>query len=94
MPATLKILHFQLSQCQDRMADLEKELEDPDRPGRIRLLDGNDPLPTELRDTVENVSGIHYLKLHYLKFLNSQMYLFSKESLFSLIVEAIKCADY
>ena len=38
------------------MTDLEKELEDPDRPGRVRLLRGKDPSPTELRNTIECVS--------------------------------------
>ncbi|CAK8672362.1 coiled-coil domain-containing protein 146-like [Clavelina lepadiformis] len=51
----LVTLQIQLSQCQDRMKDLEKELEDPDRPGRVRLLQGKDPSPTELRVMIENL---------------------------------------
>nr|XP_002121618.1 coiled-coil domain-containing protein 146 [Ciona intestinalis] len=51
----LVTLQIQLSQCQDRMKELEKELEDPDRPGRVRLLQGKDPSPTELRSMVENL---------------------------------------
>jgi len=45
-----------LSQCQDRMRDLEKQLENADQPDRVRFLEGTDPSPTELRSTIENVS--------------------------------------
>uniref|UniRef100_H2Z879 Coiled-coil domain containing 146 n=1 Tax=Ciona savignyi TaxID=51511 RepID=H2Z879_CIOSA len=51
----LVTLQIQLSQCQDRMKDLENELEDPDQPGRVRLLQGKDPSPTELRCMIENL---------------------------------------
>nr|CAB3228172.1 coiled-coil domain-containing protein 146 [Phallusia mammillata] len=48
-------LQIQLSQCQDRMRELEKQLEDPDKPGRVRLLQGKDPNPTELRTMIEKL---------------------------------------
>ena len=39
------------------MRTLEKELENPDHPGRIRVLQGKDPTPVELRAMIENVSS-------------------------------------
>jgi len=51
----LVTLQIQLSQCQDLMQTLEKELENPDHPGRIRVLQGKDPTPVELRAMIENL---------------------------------------
>ncbi|XP_075064839.1 coiled-coil domain-containing protein 146 isoform X1 [Mixophyes fleayi] len=39
----LVMLQIQLSQCNDRVTELEKQAEDPERESRIRLLEGKDP---------------------------------------------------
>ncbi|XP_039271239.2 coiled-coil domain-containing protein 146-like [Styela clava] len=48
-------LQIQLAQCQDRMRGLEKKLEDPEQPNRVRLLGGKDPTPTELHKKMEEL---------------------------------------
>ncbi|XP_069141238.1 coiled-coil domain-containing protein 146-like [Argopecten irradians] len=51
----LVTLQIQLQQCQDRMLDLEKELENPYDETRVRQLEGKDLPPAELQDKIENL---------------------------------------
>lgn len=51
----LVTLQIQLSQCQDRMMEMEKELENPMDESRVRFLSGRDLTPTELHDKLEEV---------------------------------------
>ena len=54
----LVTLQIQLQQCQDRMLELEKHLEDPYDESRVRYLEGKDLPPAQLQDKVEDVSTI------------------------------------
>ena len=47
---------IQLAQCQDRMHELEKELENPYDEKRVRFLEGKDPNPSQLNNRIEDVS--------------------------------------
>ncbi|XP_078000623.1 coiled-coil domain-containing protein 146-like [Glandiceps talaboti] len=51
----LVTLQIQLSQCQDRMAELEKELENPNNKYRVRLLEGRDMSPSDLNSKIEEL---------------------------------------
>ncbi|ELU12496.1 hypothetical protein CAPTEDRAFT_228195 [Capitella teleta] len=51
----LVTLQIQLSQCQDRMMEMEKELENPMDESRVRFLSGRDLTPTELHDKLEEL---------------------------------------
>ena len=51
------ILLFQLAQCQDRMMELEQEVENPNAKNRARLIEGKDPEPLELQKMIEKVRG-------------------------------------
>ncbi|XP_070559070.1 coiled-coil domain-containing protein 146-like [Ptychodera flava] len=51
----LVTLQIQLAQCQDRMAELEKELENPYNKERVRLLEGRDLSPAELNNKIEEL---------------------------------------
>lgn len=46
---------LQLSQCQDRMTEQEKMLEDPNDETRVRFLEGKDMNPAELKDKMQEV---------------------------------------
>ena len=48
-------LLFQLSQCQDRMLELERMLENPMDETRVRFLEGKDLAPAQLSGKVEQV---------------------------------------
>jgi hypothetical protein len=61
-------LQIQLSQCQDRMLELEKELENPYDEKRVRRLGGEDPSPAEIQTKIEDVS-LHFHLLDFLIFL-------------------------
>lgn len=50
-----EILQMQLEQCQERMVELFKELEDPRNVDRVRYLEGKDPTPTELHEKTEGL---------------------------------------
>uniref|UniRef100_A0A8C7PN85 Coiled-coil domain-containing protein 146 n=1 Tax=Oncorhynchus mykiss TaxID=8022 RepID=A0A8C7PN85_ONCMY len=49
------MLQIQLSECKERMLELEKALEDPGQENRARELEGNDPSPVELIQKIEQV---------------------------------------
>ncbi|XP_071960472.1 coiled-coil domain-containing protein 146-like [Antedon mediterranea] len=51
----LVTLQIQLSQCQDRMAELEKNLENPYDESRVRLLEGKDMPPGDLNKKIEEL---------------------------------------
>lgn len=51
----LTTLQIQLVQCQEYVKDLERSLENPTNSERIRLLRGNDPLPSDLHRKIEEV---------------------------------------
>ncbi|XP_006816366.1 coiled-coil domain-containing protein 146-like [Saccoglossus kowalevskii] len=51
----LVTLQIQLSQCQDRMAELERELENPYNEDRVRLLEGKDLTPHDLNNKIEEL---------------------------------------
>ncbi|PIK60071.1 putative coiled-coil domain-containing protein [Apostichopus japonicus] len=57
----LVTLQIQLSQCQDRMTELEKNLENPYDETRVRFLEGEDPQPqisiTKLKIALHETSG-------------------------------------
>lgn len=53
----LSIFVFQLAQCQDRMMELEQEVENPNAKNRARLIEGKDPEPLELQKMIEKVRG-------------------------------------
>lgn len=46
---------LQLQQCQDRMLELEKRLENPYDESRVRYLEGKDPAPAEMHEKIEDV---------------------------------------
>ncbi|XP_015208078.2 coiled-coil domain-containing protein 146 [Lepisosteus oculatus] len=48
-------LQIQLSECQDRVLELEKTLEDPETQNRTRVLEGKDPTPPELVKKIEQL---------------------------------------
>ena len=48
---------FQLLACQNRMLELEKEIENPYDEKRVRYLEGKDPPPADLHEKVEDVSS-------------------------------------
>lgn len=54
---------FQLSQCQDRMMELEKDLENPLEQSRVRFLEGQDMTPGQLQARLQQVSTL-LLSLH------------------------------
>nr|XP_023998968.1 coiled-coil domain-containing protein 146 [Salvelinus alpinus] len=45
----------ELSECKERMLELEKALEDPGQENRARELEGNDPSPVELIQKIEQL---------------------------------------
>lgn len=47
------------------MRTLEKKLEDPEQPDRVRLLGGKDPTPTELHNKLEEVGFVSKLYISY-----------------------------
>ena len=49
---------FQLLACQNRMLELEKEIENPYDEKRVRYLEGKDPPPADLHEKVEDVSPL------------------------------------
>lgn len=51
----LVTLQIQISQCQDRMLNMEKQLENPNDVTRVRFLDGKDPSPTDLQKKLEEL---------------------------------------
>ncbi|KAL3853073.1 hypothetical protein ACJMK2_016653 [Sinanodonta woodiana] len=51
----LVTLQIQLQDCQDRMLELEKELENPYDESRVRYLEGKDPPPAELHEKIEDL---------------------------------------
>ncbi|XP_072026353.1 coiled-coil domain-containing protein 146-like [Amphiura filiformis] len=51
----LVTLQIQLASCQDRMHELEKELENPYDEKRVRLLEGQDPNPSHLNTRIEDL---------------------------------------
>ncbi|XP_074646441.1 coiled-coil domain-containing protein 146-like [Tubulanus polymorphus] len=51
----LTTLQIQLCQCQDRMLDLERELENPYDESRVRFLEGKDLTPAELQKKIEQL---------------------------------------
>lgn len=55
MEKELVTLQIQLQQCQDRMLELEKDLEDPYDESRVRYLTGKDPTPGEIQNKVEEL---------------------------------------
>lgn len=63
----LVTLQIQLQQCQDRMLELEKKLEDPYDESRVRYLEGKDLPPAKLQDKVEDVRRC----LFYCRFRNN-----------------------
>jgi hypothetical protein len=54
----LECVVLQLSQCQDRMMDMEKTLENPNDPTRVRLLEGRDLTPAQMHSKLEEVGKI------------------------------------
>lgn len=55
LESELVTLQIQLQQCQDRMLELEKELENPYDEKRVRFLGGDDPSPAEIQTKVEDL---------------------------------------
>ncbi|XP_031438724.1 coiled-coil domain-containing protein 146 isoform X2 [Clupea harengus] len=49
------VLQIQLSECKDRRWSLERALEDPTHPSRLRQLEGADPSPLELMTKIEEL---------------------------------------
>lgn len=58
----LVTLQIQLQQCQDRMLELEKQLEDPYDESRVRYLEGKDLPPAKLQDKIEDVRTTYLIK--------------------------------
>ena len=60
---------FQLLACQNRMLELEKEVENPYNDKRARFLEGKDPPPADLHEKVEDVSCLSgtrvFIALYY-----------------------------
>lgn len=57
MEAELVTLQIQLQQCQDRMLELEKQLENPYDEKRVRYLEGKDPAPAEMHEKIEDLEA-------------------------------------
>ncbi|OCT89167.1 coiled-coil domain-containing protein 146 [Xenopus laevis] len=55
LESDLVTLQIQLSQCNDKVAELEKQTEDPGKEYRIRLLEGKDPSLQELMRKTEEL---------------------------------------
>ncbi|XP_040199404.1 coiled-coil domain-containing protein 146 [Rana temporaria] len=55
LESDLVVLQIQLSQCNDRLNDLEKQAQDPEKASRIRLLEGKDPSQQELLKRTEEL---------------------------------------
>ncbi|KAM6984793.1 coiled-coil domain-containing protein 146 [Aplochiton taeniatus] len=55
LEAESTMLQIVLSECKDRMMELEKALEDPAEKNRARELDGKDPTPVELVKKIEQL---------------------------------------
>ncbi|XP_025107838.1 coiled-coil domain-containing protein 146-like isoform X2 [Pomacea canaliculata] len=53
----LVTLQIHLQQCQDRMIELERELENPYDEKRVRFLAGKDPSPAEILNKVEELES-------------------------------------
>ncbi|XP_052779091.1 coiled-coil domain-containing protein 146-like [Mya arenaria] len=51
----LVTLQIQLQQCQDRMLELEKQLENPYDESRVRYLEGKDLPPAEMHEKIEDL---------------------------------------
>ncbi|XP_071082884.1 coiled-coil domain-containing protein 146-like isoform X2 [Haliotis cracherodii] len=51
----LVTMQIQLQQCQDRMLELEKDLENPYDETRVRYLEGHDPTPADIQTKVEEL---------------------------------------
>lgn len=51
----LMTLQIQLSQCQDRMMELEKAIQDPHDESRVRFLEGKDLTPSDLQCKLEEL---------------------------------------
>ncbi|KAL2102445.1 hypothetical protein ACEWY4_001613 [Coilia grayii] len=49
------MLQIELSECKDRIRALERTLEDPTQPSRVRELEGADPMPLELMKKIEEL---------------------------------------
>ena len=54
----IPFVFLQLSQCQDRMLEMEKLLENPNDPDRVRYLQGKDLTPADMHSKLEEV---HYI---------------------------------
>ncbi|KAG8536929.1 hypothetical protein GDO81_025420, partial [Engystomops pustulosus] len=54
----LVTLQIQLSQCDDRAAELEELAQGPNKEGRIRILEGKDPSVQDLMRKMEEVSVV------------------------------------
>ena len=65
-PFCLICLTLQLSQCQDRMLELERLLENPNDPDRVRFLEGRDLPPAQLHSKLEEVSKVKTRSTHCL----------------------------
>ena len=50
-------LMLQLSQCQDRQVELERQIEDPNNTDRVRFIEGKDPGPVEIRAKIDEVGN-------------------------------------
>lgn len=55
LESDLITLQIQLSQCNDRAAELEQLAQSPDKESRIRILDGNDPSLQDLMKKMEEL---------------------------------------
>ncbi|XP_064633168.1 coiled-coil domain-containing protein 146-like [Lineus longissimus] len=55
LESELVTLQIQLSQCQDLMLELEKQLENPNDTERVRNLKGKDPEPAEMQKKIEEL---------------------------------------
>ncbi|KAM5173074.1 coiled-coil domain-containing protein 146 [Mantella aurantiaca] len=55
LESDLVLLQIQLSQCNDRLNDLEKQAEDPEKTTRIRMLEGKDLSQQELLKRTEEL---------------------------------------
>lgn len=62
----LVTLQIQLQQCQDRMLELEKQLEDPYDESRVRYLEGQDLPPAKLQDKIEDVRTTYLIIISFM----------------------------
>ena len=51
---------LQLESCQERLVELEKALENPNDPARVRFLDGEDESPAAIMKKLEQVITNQY----------------------------------